>query len=77
MVCIVRPSLGIVAGLCVVWLKFHVITHRKISVARRVEIGTGSRILTPGTLFQIQFWGHISATNKDIFTKYVVFVGRK
>jgi len=39
-----------------------------------VKIGTGSRIPPLEGPFRISFWGHISAPNQDIFTKFGGYV---
>jgi len=67
---LVNGVLGSVSSLCVIWLKICMITsHMKKT---RVEIGTGSKIPLQKALFQIRFWGHISATDQGIFTKFDV-----
>jgi len=42
-----------------------------------VKSRTGSRILPPKGPFRISFLGHISAPNKNIFTKFGGYVGNE
>jgi len=42
-----------------------------------VKIETGSRIPPPDGPFRSSFWGHISAPNQDIFTKFGGCVGNE
>jgi len=65
-------------GLCVIWLKFGMITYSKIPVGKHEEwtfvdaaIGNGSKIPTPGVVPKL-ILGAPSATDQDTFTKFVV-----
>jgi len=55
----------------------HVHTQEGPRKMTLVKIGTGSKIKSPKGPFRILFWGHISAANKDIFTKFGEYVGNE
>jgi len=42
-----------------------------------VKIGTGSRILQPEGPFRVSFWGHISVSGQNIFTKFGGYIANE
>jgi len=68
---IVTGALGIVIGLCVIWLKFRMITHKKIPEDTCRNWNQKYIILTSGSVIYNSILGAYSATDEDIFTKFV------